>query len=107
MNQLSPRDKAILRGESKYIGSVCKRGHTPAVRDTKRGYCLACQQELMEARSTDTPKPYVDGASARSKGMPKAAPGILSDVMRYWWLAGWNDRDIELNGCTNLQTQPT
>lgn len=99
--QLSPRDKAILRGEKKYIGRICPRGHEPAIRDTKRGACLACEAERREARSTDTPMPYIHGMSARTKGLPKVAPSRLSEVMRYWWLAGWNDRDMELTGCTN------
>jgi hypothetical protein len=99
--QLSPRDKASLRGETKYVGNVCARGHEPAIRNTRDGACLACKEERREALNTDTPIAYINGVSARTRGLPKVAPSRLSEVMRYWWLAGWNDRDMELTGCTN------
>lgn len=41
------------------------------------------------------PRSYHHGREARVENKPKHAPATLSDVMRYWWLAGWNDADME------------
>ena len=43
------------------------------------------------------PKAYFDGRNARETDRPKHAPAWLSRQGRSWWLAGWNDRDIELS----------
>lgn len=43
-----------------------------------------------------TPRAYFEGRKARESGQLNDAPGYLSPVLRSWWLAGWNDRDIEL-----------
>lgn len=42
------------------------------------------------------PPSYYRGVEARDAGMGKDAPGHLGPICRAWWLAGWNDRDIEL-----------
>jgi len=39
---------------------------------------------------------YSAGVTARNQGLPKIAPGSLNWGWRHWWLAGWNDRDMEL-----------
>lgn len=40
---------------------------------------------------------YRDGHSTRRDGKQKLMPPIYhGSVNRYWWLAGWNDADIEL-----------
>lgn len=44
----------------------------------------------------DIPKAYWDGVEARNGQAAKSAPAWLSLTGRSWWLAGWNDRDIEL-----------
>ena len=41
------------------------------------------------------PQDYQDGRNARLAGMPKIAPANITPVLRYWWLAGWNDADME------------
>ncbi len=46
--------------------------------------------------SDDLPKAYYDGREARSTNQQKAAPSYLSTEGKHWWLAGWNDRDMEL-----------
>lgn len=39
---------------------------------------------------------YNAGVDARDADVPKAAPGGLGVKRKSWWLAGYNDRDIEL-----------
>lgn len=39
---------------------------------------------------------YKAGAEARDMNKDKVAPGGLGAQRRSYWLAGWNDRDIEL-----------
>jgi hypothetical protein len=41
------------------------------------------------------PQDYQDGRNARVAGLPKIAPANITPVLRYWWLAGWNDADME------------
>lgn len=41
---------------------------------------------------------YEMGFEARSAGRPKMPPSGMSFQGLHWWLAGWNDRDIEING---------
>lgn len=43
------------------------------------------------------PTCYYAGSAAREAGQAKCPPGLLEPVYRYWWLAGWNERDMELN----------
>lgn len=45
---------------------------------------------------TGTQFAYNAGVDARDADHPKAAPGGLGAERKSWWLAGWNDRDIEL-----------
>ena len=40
---------------------------------------------------------YTRGRKARQKGAGKVPPHGLDACSRSWWLAGWNDRDIEAN----------
>lgn len=47
--------------------------------------------------SHDIPQAYHDGAIARREGEEKHAPPWLSAQGRSWFLAGWNDKDIELS----------
>lgn len=39
---------------------------------------------------------YQAGYNARTWGNAKVPPGLLNWTDRHWWLAGWNDRDMEL-----------
>lgn len=39
---------------------------------------------------------YRAGMSSRSLRKPKNPPGSLTPYQRSWWLAGWNDRDMEI-----------
>ena len=39
---------------------------------------------------------YKHGHEARTAGAPKSAPGYLTWGQRHWWLAGWNDCDMEI-----------
>lgn len=39
---------------------------------------------------------YKAGVEARDLGKDKTPPGGIGRQRRSWWLAGWNDRDIEL-----------
>lgn len=43
-------------------------------------------------------KHYRDGMQARDDGLACCAPGDLSWRHRHWWMAGWNDRDIQRGG---------
>lgn len=47
------------------------------------------------------PRLYYVGRYARLQNKRKSPPGYLAPVDRYWWLAGWNDADIELDGGVN------
>lgn len=42
------------------------------------------------------PRAYHMGRERRETQGSKVPPGTLSWVDRHWWLAGWNDRDMEL-----------
>ena len=42
------------------------------------------------------PRAYYMGRERRETHGSKVPPGTLSWVDRHWWLAGWNDRDMEL-----------
>lgn len=48
------------------------------------------------------PKPkqpiYDSVRTARYYNRLKEPPGDLSWEDRHWWLAGWNDKDIEIDG---------
>lgn len=48
----------------------------------------------------ETHKAYVNGIEARRYNKPKAVPFPISNdkafCLKHWWLAGWNDTDIEL-----------
>lgn len=46
--------------------------------------------------SHDIPQAYHDGVRARLEGEEKHAPSWLSTQGRSWFLAGWNDKDLEL-----------
>jgi ribosome modulation factor len=50
----------------------------------------------MTAKYQYTPPEYQQGVTARDKQRNKRAPGYMNIRARHWWLAGWNDRDIEL-----------
>ena len=41
---------------------------------------------------------YQAGMQARDDGLACYAPGDLSWCHRHWWMAGWNDRDIQRGG---------
>ena len=45
------------------------------------------------------PRAYHMGRERREQGGNKIPPATLSLEMRHWWLAGWNDRDMELTPC--------
>lgn len=42
------------------------------------------------------PRAYHLGRERRESGGNGNPPSILGWKDRHWWLAGWNDRDIEL-----------
>lgn len=42
------------------------------------------------------PAIYLTGRSVREAGGHKAPPAYLSICDRHWWMAGWNDMDMEL-----------
>lgn len=48
-----------------------------------------------------TRKAYKDGIEARRYSKPKITPFPINTdkdfCLKYWWLAGWNDADIELS----------
>ena len=46
-------------------------------------------------------KIYEQGVVARAQGFDKAAnPHLDNDLnIKHWWLAGWNDKDLELKRC--------
>lgn len=75
--------------------------------------CLPAVREVMAAstaaaKAATTGKPdvsiqtdedsYSKGVYARDCARLKSPPGNLGLNLRSWWLAGWNDRDIELRG---------
>ena len=43
------------------------------------------------------PLSYFQGREARDKDMAKIVPSTYKNTDYWWWLAGWNDRDMELN----------
>lgn len=42
------------------------------------------------------PHSYYHGRKARIDAQRKVAPGHYSFEQAHWWLAGWNDADMEL-----------
>lgn len=42
------------------------------------------------------PRSYFRGREARDNGMAKIVPVVYKGTDYWWWLAGWNDRDMEL-----------
>lgn len=41
------------------------------------------------------PLTYYRGRASREAKEPKSPPATLTWGERHWWLAGWNDRDME------------
>jgi hypothetical protein len=41
---------------------------------------------------------YFCGRKARDEGQAKVPPATVTWRNRHWWLAGWNDRDMEVAG---------
>lgn len=42
------------------------------------------------------PMAYYRGRASREAKDPKTPPATLTWGERHWWLAGWNDRDMEM-----------
>ena len=42
------------------------------------------------------PMSYYRGRASREAQDPKTPPATLTWAERHWWLAGWNDRDMEM-----------
>lgn len=42
------------------------------------------------------PAAYHLGRDRREQGYARMPPAVLSWCDQHWWLAGWNDRDIEM-----------
>ena len=42
------------------------------------------------------PRSYFRGREARDKDMARIVPPMYKGTDYWWWLAGWNDRDMEL-----------
>lgn len=53
---------------------------------------------MIQGASKEQRNGYMSGRNAREYGSPKSPPGHLNWEDRHWWLAGWNDRDIEIDG---------
>lgn len=49
----------------------------------------------MKLKKPVYPRAYYRGREAREAGEPKHRTGKLNAVERSWWLAGWNDCDLE------------
>lgn len=75
-------------------------------RSTNSVYCKAYTLGLSDtARQGQTYKrdseqlcqqAYRHGMDHRSKGRQKSPPSRYAGAERAWWLAGWHDRDMEL-----------
>lgn len=50
------------------------------------------------SRTTDytLPLPYYSGRASREAKTSKNPPAHLTWSERHWWLAGWNDKDMEM-----------
>lgn len=100
MQMMSTRQAAKLASKTHYYGADCdKHGHV--MRYVSNGMCVKCQREIKAEHRVESgyqayTAPYHAGRSARAKGRKKKAPAILNDENVYWWLAGWNDRDMEM-----------
>lgn len=53
---------------------------------------------MIKGASKNQNSVYQSGRNARDHHSNKSPPGHLSWEDRHWWLAGWNDRDIEIDG---------
>ena len=53
---------------------------------------------MIECASKEQQNTYHAGRNAREQGLHKSPPGHLNWEMQHWWLAGFNDRDIEIDG---------
>lgn len=42
------------------------------------------------------PLTYYRGRASREAKEPKSPPATLTWGERHWWLAGWNDKDLEM-----------
>lgn len=42
------------------------------------------------------PLPYYSGRASREAKTSKNPPAHLTWSDRHWWLAGWNDKDMEM-----------
>lgn len=97
---MTPRQQAKRTGAIKYTGKPCPM-HGTTVRYTSNGSCVDCVTngtvKMRKAMEDHLPIEYYYGYNARNRKTKKMPPGKLAPVMRYWWLAGWNDRDIELS----------
>lgn len=98
---MSTRQSALKIGAKFYIGKSCSV-HGVTRRYTKSGACVQCVRDQTTKKSvvssTDEGNPavYYDGRIARQKGKPKVSPFSSISADHFWWLAGWNDRDMEL-----------
>lgn len=45
------------------------------------------------------PDVYYQGRKARDQFMCCKSPPGLGMERKHWWMAGWNDRDMELRSC--------
>lgn len=61
---------------------------------------------LVQRRAEGTNTHYLVGRNARDMGREKAAcPYSHMTCDGSWWLAGWNDRDIEVTRCAPTPTK--
>lgn len=76
----------VVRVTERYVGHV-------------RGFMLEHVPEPTEEAAPHLPDHewYPLGVKARQCGQDKSPPPGLNRCARSWWLAGWNDRDIEAN----------
>lgn len=76
----------VVRVTERYVGHV-------------RGFMLehVPEPDEVSAERLQDHEWYPLGVKARQSGQDKSPPPGLSRCARSWWLAGWNDRDIEAN----------
>lgn len=97
---ISSRQSAALAGRTHYYGADCPE-HGHVMRYVCNGMCIKCQREATKAHRVESgeqayPSSYHQGRHAKSKRRDKQPPAILSEEDVWWWLAGWNDRDLEM-----------
>lgn len=95
------RSTARENGEMFYTSQRPCEKHGSHLRYASSGRCPDCAEESAEDSKLATgeqklPSLYHAGRISRSNKRPKVPPSLITWADRHWWLAGWNDRDMEL-----------